>query len=101
MHMELPKNKEEAVQELHDQLDRASGKIDELKLKLHLAKAELRDREEKRLLELERQRNQLKQDLHRLKHTSGAAWDDLAEGCRRSWDEFRGGLQQAMENLKN
>ena len=65
--------KDELVSRLHRQIDEASGKIDELRLKTHLAKAEAKTALEERIESLENRRNRLRDEVRHLQQSSGSA----------------------------
>ncbi len=93
-------NKDKIVAEMHEKIDEASGKIDELKLQTHLAKAEAKDALEQRIAGLEKQRDKVKNDIHHLQSSTSDAWEDLAEGCKKSWSEMKGAIQNAINEFK-
>ena len=98
--MNLPANKDELVTRLHEQIDNASRMIDELKLQVSLGKAEIKSAFEERITALESQKKKLEDQVNHLKHTTDSAWSDIAEGCQKSWNEFQGAIQKAIEEFK-
>ncbi|ACA99469.1 MULTISPECIES: hypothetical protein [Cyanophyceae] len=98
--MNLPSNKDELVTQLHQQIDEASRNIDELKLQANLAKAEARSAFEANIATLESQKVKLQEQVNHLKHSTDNAWQELAEGCQKSWHEFQSAVQKAIAQFK-
>ncbi len=94
-------SKEQIVDQLHHQLDEASRTIDELRFKASLAKADAKTAIEERIHHLEERKTKLNEQLHHLKHSAGDAWETLAEGCHKSWSEFKQAVQQAVAEFKS
>jgi predicted nucleic acid-binding Zn-ribbon protein len=93
--------KEKVVAKLHKQINKASAKIDELRLKTYLAKADAKISIDERIEGLESQRNQLRDEIHDLHYNTSSAWKDLAEGCKKSWGELKGSLRKASKEFKS
>ncbi len=93
--------KDEMVSHLHKQIDETSRKVDELKLKSHLAKAEVKTSMEETINKLDHQQGKLKNAMNHLAFCSESAWDELAEGCQRSWKEFKDAVENAVEKFKS
>jgi predicted nucleic acid-binding Zn-ribbon protein len=93
--------KEKVVARLHQRIDNASRKIDELKLQTHLAKADAKVAFDERIESLENQRNKLRDDVHHLQHLTSNAWVDLAEGCKNSWNELKSSLRKAVSEFQS
>lgn len=99
--MSLPTNKDELVTGLHEQIDNASRKIDELRLQVNLGKAEIQSALEERITLLESQKRKLYEEINHLKNTTDSAWNELAEGCQKSWNELQNAIQKAFEEFKS
>ncbi|MAS94269.1 MAG: hypothetical protein CMO55_13815 [Verrucomicrobiales bacterium] len=93
--------KDKAVAQLHKKIDKASRKIDELRLQTHLAKADAKTAFDKRVKTLEEQRNKLRNDIHHFQRNTSDAWEDLAEGCNSSWKELRTSLRNALNEYRS
>lgn len=92
--------KEEIVARLHQQIDRASQSIDELKLKSHLMKKDAKGAFDERVENLENQRNKLKEEVHHFQFITNHAWEDLAAGCKKSWHELKISLRAAADEYR-
>ena len=99
--LDFDMDKEKVVARLHKRIDKASRKIDELKLQTHLAKADARVSYEEHIRSLDDQRDKLRDEIHRLQHLTSDAWEDVAEGCKNSWVELKTSLQKATDEFKS
>ncbi|MAS92211.1 MAG: hypothetical protein CMO55_03350 [Verrucomicrobiales bacterium] len=93
--------KDKVVRRLHRQIDRASRRIDDLKLQTHLAKADAKAAFVERVESLEKKRNDLRDSIHHLQYNTTSAWEDLAEGCKKSWTELKTSLRNAIAEYRS
>lgn len=93
--------KRKVVAKLHKRINKASRKIDKLALQTHLAKADAKVAFDERIKALESQKNKFRDEIHHLKYLSSTAWEDLAEGCQKSWSEMKSSLRKAASEFKS
>jgi len=94
------KSKEEYIDELAGQLKGWAGKIDELKGKASLAKAEAKDEYEKKINELKAKQDAAATKLDELKNATGGAWEDLKSGAEGAWSELKQSVESAVNKFK-
>ena len=94
-------DKEKVVAKKHRRIDKASGKIDELKLQTHLAKADVKVAYDERISSLEDQRDEMSEEIRHLQFLTSTAWDDLAKGCKNSWRELKVSLRKAADEFED
>lgn len=92
--------KEKVVALLHKRINKASKKIDELALQIHLGKADAKKAFDERIKSLESQKIKLRDEVHHMKYQSTTTWEDLAEGCQNSWSEMKISLRKAADDFK-
>lgn len=92
--------KDKVVRRLHRQIDRASRRIDDFKLQTHLAKADAKAAFDERVESLEKKRNKLKDEIDHLHQSTSNAWEDLADGCKKSWTELKTSLRNAIAEYR-
>ncbi len=97
--MNLP-SKEEFVAKLHDGIDEVSRKLDELRVQANLGKMEARDKMSDGLDSLDRKKVKVQRELQDVKESSGEAFHALADGCQKSWEEFRFAVEDAASRFK-
>jgi hypothetical protein len=56
---------------------------------------------DKRIKDLENQKNKLRNEIHHLRHITSNAWEDLAEGCNSSWIELKTALKKTADEFKS
>lgn len=93
-------NKEKVVNRLHKQIEKASRKIDELRLQAYLAKADAKVAYDERIKSLELQKDKFRDEVHHLHFLSLTAWEDVAEGCSTSWSSLKTSLRKAADEFK-
>lgn len=93
-------NKEKVVNRLHKKIEKASKKIDELRLQAHLAKADAKVAFDERIKNLDVQKDKFREDVHHLHFLTQTAWEDVAEGCSASWSNLNTSIRKAANEFK-
>ncbi len=97
--MNIP-NKEDFVATLHKGIDDVSRKLDELRVQANLGKMEARDKMGDGLDSLDRKKAKVQRELQSVKESTGEAFHALADGCQKSWEEFRFAVEDAASRFK-
>lgn len=92
--------REDYIDRLAAQLKEWSARIDELEVKAHLAKADMKDIYEEQIKLLKDQRNASQKKLDDLKVASAEAWDTLKTGAETAWAEMQKAVSEAKAKFK-
>ncbi|TWI68543.1 hypothetical protein LZ24_02516 [Desulfobotulus alkaliphilus] len=93
--------KKEYEQKLQAQLDEWGIRIDKLKAKADIKKADAQLEYHKQIEELRSQRESASNKLAELKSASGDAWEDLKAGIDSSWDSLGNAVKSAVSRFKD
>jgi chromosome segregation ATPase len=94
-------DKKSFLQMLATQLQEWDTELDELKVKVHLAKADAKDELLKQIDELRAKKETAQSTLKQLQEAGDEAWDDIKGGLERSWTELTGAFRSAMAKFKD
>jgi len=87
--------REDYIDKLAAQLKEWSVRIDELEVKAHLARADMKDVYEEQIRLLKEKRNASQNKLDDLKVASAEAWDTLKTGAETAWAEMQKAVSEA------
>ncbi|MEM7553081.1 MAG: coiled coil domain-containing protein [Cyanobacteria bacterium P01_A01_bin.84] len=92
-------DKQDYQQKMQGQLENIQTKIDELKVKASLAKADAKDAYEEQIniLGIKQQEAQMK--LQELTSSSESAWQDIKDGMESAWNDLQGAFNKAASNF--
>jgi chromosome segregation ATPase len=91
--------KDEYVAKLKAQLDEWSTDIDELEVKAHLAKAELKDQYAEKISELKAKRVEAEGKLSELQDAAEEAWEELKKGGESIWETLKTTFSEAKSKF--
>jgi gas vesicle protein len=92
-------SRQEYIETLESQLQAWSTTIDAMAAKVGHASADARIEYEKQIEDLRRRWEGARHTLDDLRVTGGAAWQDLASGAERAWQELRRAMEVATSRL--
>ncbi|MEJ2544078.1 MAG: hypothetical protein P8Y99_08415 [Calditrichaceae bacterium] len=93
-------DKKSYLQKMADQLKQWDAKIDELKAKAALAKAESRAELLSHIDLLRAKKKPVQDKLKQLQEAGDGAWDEMKTGLERSWTEFKNAFSNASAKFK-
>jgi hypothetical protein len=96
----MMKSKQEYQQEMEAQISSLQTKVDEMKVKAALAKADAKDKYHEQIETLNANCEVAKTKLEELKLSSGNAWEEIKEGLDKAWDELQNAFKRAAEHLQ-
>ncbi len=94
------KNREEYIDKLAAQLKEWSAKIDELEVKAHTAKEDVKTKYSEQIKELKEQRDAAVHKLQELKETSSEAWDIMKAGAETAWSDLKKAINEAKQKFQ-
>ncbi len=94
------KNREEYIDKLAAQLKEWSAKIDEMEVKAHSAKEDVKTRYAEQIKELKEQREAAVHKLQELKETSSEAWDIMKAGAETAWSDLKKAINEAKQKFQ-
>ena len=92
--------KEAYLEKLKAKLDEWNAEIDKLKAKAAQSKADAKIEIEKRVGDLETQRQAVENKIQQLVQASGPAWEDLKGGVQSAWNKLDEAVRSATEKFK-
>jgi hypothetical protein len=93
------KTKQEYQEQMEVQLTNLQTKIDELRVKAALAKADARDAYYEQIEALNPKYETARIKLQELKLSSGNAWEDIKAGMESAWDELQNAFSRAADRF--
>lgn len=93
--------KESYQKKMEDQLENLQTKIDELKVKASLAKADAKDAYREQLDALSTKQQEAQVKLQELKASSKNAWNDIKTGMENTWDELQTTFNKAASHFNS
>ena len=92
--------KEAYLEKLKAKVDEWNAQIDKLKAKAAQSKADAKIEIEKRVGDLETQRQAVENKIQQLVQASGPAWEDLKGGVQSAWNKLDEAVRSATEKFK-
>ena len=92
--------KEAYLEKLKAKLDEWNAQIDKLKAKAAQSKADAKIEIEKRVGDLETQRQAVENKIQQLVQASRPAWEDLKGGVQSAWNKLDEAVRSATEKFK-
>jgi predicted nuclease with TOPRIM domain len=96
----MSKRREELVRTLQDKLEAWNARIDELEVQASLLEAEARTRQQKRIEEIRRKRDELQERVDALGRAGDDARRDLEQGVSMALDALKEAFQSAASRFE-
>lgn len=92
--------KQEYQNKMEAQLQNLQTKIDELKVKASLAKADAKDTYEEQIATLNTKQHEAQLKFQEIQKSSESAWEDMKSGMENAWNDLQNAFNKATENFK-
>jgi predicted nuclease with TOPRIM domain len=96
----MSKRREELVRTLQDKLEAWNARIDELEVQASLLEAEARTRQQERIEEIRRKRDELQERIDALGRAGDDARRDLEQGVSMALDALKEAFQSAASRFE-
>ncbi len=94
------KSKQEFMDQMNNQLKTWQAEIDRLKAKAAESEARARSEYYKEISNLEMKKNDLSDQLEKMKTAGEEAWGDMKTGLQKAWRELDESFRNALEKFK-
>ena len=91
--------KQEYQQKMEAQLQTLQTKIDELKVKASLAKADAKDAYEEQIATLNAKQQEAQLKFQEIQASSESAWQDMKAGMENAWNDLQNAFNKATANF--
>jgi len=93
--------REQYVEDLNNKLKQWNTRIDELKAKADAAEEKKKRKILKQVEVLQKKRQNLENEIQKLKNAGEAAWSDMKGGAQKAVSDLEKGIQKAFSRLKS
>jgi hypothetical protein len=94
------KSKQEFMDQMNNQLKAWQAEIDRLKAKAAESEARARSEYYNEISNLEMKKNNLSDQLEKMKTAGEGAWGDMKAGLQKAWRELDESFRNALEKFK-